>query len=220
MAVSADDPKSCRANSGTYKATPQTNQKGSMEMKYSTCDEGRRFDPARRHARARRGSAAARRRPWRSVGAATGHPRLPPAWQRRTAADAINPAAIDALKTMEAYLHTLKSFSVRSESTTDEVLALRPQKIQFGNTVDIRSRLPDRVRIDVNLRSQEPRDLLRRQVGGAVRTTPEVLRHRTAPATVRETLKARRCEVRPDVPPADSSLGHRPVGHRCDHVPI
>lgn len=118
------------------------------------------------------------------------------------AADAINPAAIDALKTMGAYLHTLKSFSVRSESTTDEVLA-SGQKIQFGNTVDIRSRLPDRVRIDVNS-DRKSREIY--YDGKSVtQFAPRLKYYATvpAPATVRETLKAAAAKYDLDVPLAD-----------------
>ena len=116
--------------------------------------------------------------------------------------DSINPAAIDALKSMGAYLRTLKSFSVRSESTTDEVLE-SGQKIQFANTVDIRAKLPDRARIDVNS-DRKSREIY---YDGKTVTqyAPRVKYYATfaAPATVRETLKAAASKYDIDVPLAD-----------------
>jgi hypothetical protein len=56
--------------------------------------------------------------------------------------------AIDALKSMGAYLRGLKAFALRSETTTDEVLD-NGQKVQFGSTVDYLVRKPDRMRADV-----------------------------------------------------------------------
>jgi len=61
----------------------------------------------------------------------------------------IEPKAIEALKTMGAYLRTLKTFTVRSETTIDEVLDTG-QKVQFGGTVEYRVRAPNRLRADVN----------------------------------------------------------------------
>ena len=122
--------------------------------------------------------------------------------QQAPAADAINPAAIDALKSMGAYLRTLKSFSVRSETTTDEVLE-SGQKVQFANTVVIRSRLPDRARIDVNS-DRKSREIY---YDGKTVTqfAPRIKYYATvaAPATVRETLKAAATKYELDVPLAD-----------------
>jgi hypothetical protein len=118
------------------------------------------------------------------------------------ATEAINSAAIDALKSMGAYLHTLKSFSVRAESTTDEVLA-SGQKVQFANTVTIRSRLPNRARIDINS-DRKSREIY---YDGKTVTqfAPRVNYYATvaAPGTVRETLKAAATQYDLDVPLAD-----------------
>jgi hypothetical protein len=125
-----------------------------------------------------------------------------PAAAEAPAAEAINPAAIDALKSMGAYLHTLKSFSVRSESTTDEVLA-SGQKVQFANTVTIRSRLPNRVRIDISS-DRKSREIY---YDGKTVTqfAPRIKYYATVPApeTVRETLKAAATQYDLDVPLAD-----------------
>jgi hypothetical protein len=112
-----------------------------------------------------------------------------PAAAPAAAANELDPKALDALKGMGAYLRTLKSFSVRSEVTKDEVLA-SGQKIQFASTVDMRARMPDRLRVDVNS------DRKQRQFyydGKAVtQYAPRVGYYASvaAPGTVRETLAA------------------------------
>ena len=58
---------------------------------------------------------------------------------------AIEPEAAQALRQMSDYLNSLKSFTLRAENTTDE-LALAGSKIQFGQTVDIYVKRPDRLR--------------------------------------------------------------------------
>ena len=60
----------------------------------------------------------------------------------------IDAKAIDALKSMGAYLRTLKAFGLRSETTTDEVLD-NGQKVQFGGTVDYLVRKPNGMRAEV-----------------------------------------------------------------------
>jgi hypothetical protein len=79
-----------------------------------------------------------------AVGTATAQTAKPP-----PATAAIEPKAIEALKTMGAYLRTLKIFTVRSETAIDEVLDTG-QKVQFGGTVEYRVRAPNRLRADVN----------------------------------------------------------------------
>ena len=51
----------------------------------------------------------------------------------------IEPAAMGALKKMGAYLRTLDSFQVRSESTSEEVLT-NGEKLQFAQTAKRPSR--------------------------------------------------------------------------------
>ena len=105
------------------------------------------------------------------------------------AANELDPKAIEALKTMGAYLRTLKSFALHSDTTKDEVLD-SGQKIQFTNTIDIQSKLPDRLRIDVNS------DRMQRKVyydGKTVTQYAPRLNYYAsfaAPGTVRETLVA------------------------------
>jgi hypothetical protein len=137
---------------------------------------------------------------WAQQPAAT--PPAAPLAAEAPVAEAINPAAIDALKDMGAYLRTLKSFSVRAESTTDEVLA-SGQKVQFANTVTIRSRLPDRARIDISS-DRKSREIY--YDGKTVtQLAPRMNYYATVPApgTVRETLKAAAAKYDLDVPLAD-----------------
>ena len=58
---------------------------------------------------------------------------------------AIEPKADQALRQMSDYLKSLKEFTLRTENTTDE-LALAGSKLQFGQTVDIYVKRPDRLR--------------------------------------------------------------------------
>ena len=60
----------------------------------------------------------------------------------------IEPKADQALRQMSDYLNSLKDFSFRTENTTDEI-AMAGSKVQFGQTVDIYVRRPDRLRANV-----------------------------------------------------------------------
>ena len=64
-------------------------------------------------------------------------------------ASAIDPKALDALKSMGAHLRELKSFTMHADTTIDEV-AEDGQKLQFGGTVDFKVRRPDRLRAEVD----------------------------------------------------------------------
>jgi hypothetical protein len=61
---------------------------------------------------------------------------------------AIEPAALDALKSMGRYLRTLKSFQVLAETTDEDVLD-DGQKIQYEGTATILARMPDGLRAEV-----------------------------------------------------------------------
>ena len=75
------------------------------------------------------------------------HPKNAP---KPAAAPAVLPEALSALKKMGGFLRTLKAFTVRADTSTDEVLADTGQKIQFGSVVDYRVRPPDRLRADIS----------------------------------------------------------------------
>jgi hypothetical protein len=61
---------------------------------------------------------------------------------------AVDPDAIAALRKMGAFLRTQESMEVQSETTTDDVLP-SGQKVQFGGTVDLKARRPDRLSVNV-----------------------------------------------------------------------
>ena len=56
--------------------------------------------------------------------------------------------ALAALNRMGAFLRQQRTLAVKAETTTDEVLA-SGQKIQLGETIDLRVRRPNRLRADV-----------------------------------------------------------------------
>jgi hypothetical protein len=66
-----------------------------------------------------------------------------------SATPAVDPKAMDALKSMGTHLRELKSFTLHADTTIDEVDDAG-QKLQFGGTVDFKVRRPDRLRADVN----------------------------------------------------------------------
>jgi hypothetical protein len=61
---------------------------------------------------------------------------------------AIDPEAISALHKMGEFLRSRQLFSVQARVTTDDVIA-SGQKVQFGATVDLKVRRPDRMRMDI-----------------------------------------------------------------------
>jgi hypothetical protein len=65
-------------------------------------------------------------------------------------APAVAPEVIAALEKMGGFLRTLKAFTIRADSTIDEVLDDTGQKIQFGGVIDFHVRSPDRLRVDVS----------------------------------------------------------------------
>jgi hypothetical protein len=62
---------------------------------------------------------------------------------------AVDPAAIAALQKMGEFLRSQQTFSVQARGNTDGVLP-SGQKVQFGSTVDMKVRRPDRMRIDIS----------------------------------------------------------------------
>jgi hypothetical protein len=61
---------------------------------------------------------------------------------------AIDPTAIAALQKMGTYLRSLQTLAVQSEMTTDDVLA-SGQKVEYGGTVDMKVRRPNRMSVEV-----------------------------------------------------------------------
>ena len=58
------------------------------------------------------------------------------------------PTAISALQKMGEFLRDQQAFSVQARATTDDVLP-SGQKVQYGGTVDLKIRRPDKMRMDI-----------------------------------------------------------------------
>jgi hypothetical protein len=61
---------------------------------------------------------------------------------------AVDPVAVAALQRMGSFLRAQQVMQVRSETTTDDVLG-SGQKVEYGGTVDMKVRRPNRLRVDV-----------------------------------------------------------------------
>ncbi|HXU03805.1 MAG TPA: DUF2092 domain-containing protein [Polyangia bacterium] len=61
---------------------------------------------------------------------------------------AIEPEAVTALHNMGQFLRNQQNFSVQARWTTDDVLP-SGQKVQYGGSVDLKVRRPDRLRMDI-----------------------------------------------------------------------
>ena len=64
-------------------------------------------------------------------------------------APAVDPDAVSALHKMGDFLRNQQMFSVQARMTTDDVMK-SGQKVQFGGTVDMKVRRPDRLRMDIS----------------------------------------------------------------------
>jgi hypothetical protein len=73
---------------------------------------------------------------------------LAKAGQAAETQDTVDPDAVEALKTMSAYLKTLKSFQVIDEVTEDDVLE-NGQIVQRTSKVDLLAAKPNRLRVEV-----------------------------------------------------------------------
>ena len=100
---------------------------------------------------------------------------------------AVQPEAIDALSKMGAYLRTLKSFEMRSDTVREEVDS-RDQKLQFLGTTTYKARAPNNLIVDV----AEDRRVRRFVYDGKSATllAPRMGFYATVPAppTIRELL--------------------------------
>lgn len=108
--------------------------------------------------------------------------------QAPSAAVERDPKALEALAAMGKHLRSLKQFSVRAETTTDEVLTTG-QKIQFGGTVEYKVSQPNRLRAELR------NDRVHRQFfyDGATLTQyapkKKLFGSVKTPATIAETIK-------------------------------
>jgi len=81
-----------------------------------------------------------------SLAAASAHAQTAPAGAAQPTANAVDPASIQALKDMGAYLLTLKRFEVSTELTGEYVLA-DGQKLQHTATAALDVNRPNRIRV-------------------------------------------------------------------------
>jgi hypothetical protein len=81
-----------------------------------------------------------------SLAAASAHAQTAPAGAAQPAANAVDPASIQALKDMGTYLLTLKRFEVSTEVTGETVLA-DGQKLQHTATADMDVLRPNKIRV-------------------------------------------------------------------------
>ena len=117
----------------------------------------------------------------------------------------IDPAAMQALERMGAYLRGLQAFSLKAEDTLDEVLE-SGQKIQLTKTVEIQARRPDRLRADVET-DRKARELYYDGRNFTL-VAPESRYYTTIPAppTIRETLECLQTKYDVEFPLADLFL--------------
>jgi hypothetical protein len=116
-----------------------------------------------------------------------------------------DPQAIEALQAMGSYLRSLKRFSVRADTLTDEVLT-SGQKLQFAGTVDYLVQAPDRMRADV--RNDRRQRIFIYDGNSVTLYAPRMQYYGTvaAPGTIREALPAIAQKYDLDVPLADLFL--------------
>jgi len=73
----------------------------------------------------------------------------PPAAAAAAGSEAVDPAAMDALDRMGAYLQTLTAFQVKATTQREEVLD-NGMKVQYTAVADLLARKPDGLRVDVS----------------------------------------------------------------------
>jgi len=78
-----------------------------------------------------------------------GQPAAPEPKATAPAPTPLEPGAMAALDGMGAYLRTLNSFSVTAETTIDEVTD-EGEKLQFGGSVLLQARRPDKLRVEAD----------------------------------------------------------------------
>lgn len=164
-----------------------------------------------------------------SAAAAAPHP--------AAAARLIEPEAVAALTRMGAYLRALESFSVTADTTVDEVTD-EGEKLQFGGSVSLQARRPDRLRAELDSDRRQRQLIYDGQTltvygprAGYYATVP-------APKTIREMLDLAERRYGIDVPLADlfrwgaadalsgsiseaAIVGPARIGNvACDHVAV
>jgi hypothetical protein len=127
----------------------------------------------------------------------------------------VEPQAVEALNKMGAYLRTLTSFEIKSETTTEEVLD-NDQKVQFAGTTDYKVRRPNGFVITV----ADDRKVREFYYDGKSLTifSPHMGFYATVPApdTIAGTLKAAYDKFDIELPMEDLFRWGVPGDHRDD----
>lgn len=134
--------------------------------------------------------------------ATTLEPVAAPAETASTFVTELDPKAIEALNNMSAYLRTLLTFSVRSETTKDEVLD-SGQKIQFAGTITMQVRYPDRMHADVSSDRKEREFFYDGKTVTIYAPRMKYFASTEAPPTLRQMLNALSTNFGIDMPLAD-----------------
>jgi uncharacterized protein DUF2092 len=122
------------------------------------------------------------------------------------AAPAVLPEALAALEKMGGFLRSLKAFTLRADTSTDEVLDDSGQKIQFNSVVEYRVRPPDRLRADVVSDRKHQQFFYDGKTLTLYGQRVHYYASIPAPPTIRETLTVAAQKYGLEVPLADLSL--------------
>lgn len=115
----------------------------------------------------------------------------------------VDPAAIQALETMGAYLRTLQSFEVRAETTRDFVLEDTEQKVQFAGDGVYRIRRPNAFYLEANTDRRHQQYYYDGTTFTVFSPRMHAYAQRPAPATIREMVDEMRDRYGMEVPLAD-----------------
>lgn len=160
-----------------------------------------------------------------------------PVMQQESSADERDPEAMAALDRMGAALRRLQYFNLHADLTTEDVLA-SGQKLQFGGSVDIVTRRPNRMRLALKLGEGERQLYYDGKTATLFAPGPKYYAVFDAPPTVRETVELAAERYGIEIPLADMfSWGEDPEltkrvesafyagkemigGHMCEHYAV
>jgi hypothetical protein len=117
-------------------------------------------------------------------------------------APAVDPAAVAALRKMGAFLRALQAMWVQSEITTDDVLP-SGQKVEYGGTVDLKVRQPNRMRVEVSSDRKNEQMYYDGSTFTIFQPTPGYYASFAAPPTVRGLVDVLERRYGADLPLAD-----------------
>lgn len=119
------------------------------------------------------------------------------------AAPAVDPAAIEALTRMSAYLRTLQTFEVRAVTSRDEVLNDTEQKVMFDGNGLYQIRRPNAFYLEANTDRRQRRYYYDGTTFTIYSPRMDVYAQRPAPGTIREMVDQMQDRYNIPVPLAD-----------------